>query len=133
MTPRRTGACGVSVICHFAALLLIPLSSPPRVLEDGLTTIARTEGVRGLWRGTSLALFGVTNGAIQFMAYEKMKDWAFGVKRKRYAQTGQPWTANDDKLVRVSALSREGHRFDGRVRSLTRRTLRCPGRASWAR
>jgi solute carrier family 25 folate transporter 32 len=54
----------------------------------------------GLWRGTSLALFGVSNGALQFMAYEKMKVWGFQQKRKAFAIAGKPWSPNDDKLVR---------------------------------
>jgi hypothetical protein len=77
--------------------------SNPRLLTrqgaEGFRSIAANEGPRGLWRGTSLALFGVTNGAIQFMAYEKMKDWAFARRRAQYAQTGRAWTVNDDRLV----------------------------------
>jgi solute carrier family 25 folate transporter 32 len=61
-------------------------------IADGLASIYRTEGVRGLYLGTTLALFGVLNGAIQFMAYEEMKKWAFERRRRR----GKPV----DKLVR---------------------------------
>lgn len=68
-------------------------------LSDGLRSIYRTEGVPGLYRGTLLALFGVSNGAIQFMAYEKMKDWGFERKRQQYAKSGRPYTPADDKLV----------------------------------
>lgn len=66
---------------------------------DGLSTITKTEGVSGLFRGTSLALFGVSNGAIQFMAYEKMKAWGFDRKRKQFASAGKEWTPEVDKLV----------------------------------
>ena len=80
-------------ICYVADCLLIPRA-------DGFTSIYRTEGLRGLYRGTSLALFGVSNGAIQFMGYEEMKRWGFDQKRKRFAKEGREWTPEDDKLVR---------------------------------
>jgi solute carrier family 25 (mitochondrial folate transporter), member 32 len=49
---------------------------------------------------------GVGNGALQFMAYEKMKNWAFERKRRRIAKLGHEWTTDDEKLVRSSALKR---------------------------
>jgi len=69
--------------------------------KDGLSTIIRKEGTVGLFRGTSLALFGVTNGAIQFMAYEKMKAWGFDRKRKQYERAGKEYNREADKLVCV--------------------------------
>ncbi|KIY52577.1 mitochondrial FAD carrier protein [Fistulina hepatica ATCC 64428] len=69
-----------------------------RGLWHGLSTIYRTEGIQGLFRGTSLALFGVSNGAIQFMLYEEMKQWGFARKRRQYAAAGIPWTPEVDKL-----------------------------------
>lgn len=52
----------------------IPTSdSPYRSLSSSLAHIYRNEGIRGLWKGAGLALFGVSNGAIQFMAYEQLK------------------------------------------------------------
>ncbi|KAJ1566689.1 hypothetical protein HK405_008824, partial [Cladochytrium tenue] len=44
-----------------------------RSLWDGLARTYRGEGVRGLYRGIVPALFGVSHGALQFMAYEEMK------------------------------------------------------------
>jgi solute carrier family 25 folate transporter 32 len=73
-------------------------------LSDGLSSILRTEGVAGLWRGTSLALFGVSNGAIQFMAYEEMKNWGFERKRKQFAKKSRIMTPEDDKLVSPNSL-----------------------------
>ena len=72
---------------------------------DGLYTVARTEGYRGLWRGTILALFGVSNGALQFMTYEEMKKWGFAQKRLQMAKAGLTWTPSDDRLVKTISLS----------------------------
>ena len=67
--------------------------------SDGLSTIVRTEGTLGLFRGTSLALVGVSNGAIQFVAYEKMKRWGFDRKKRQYQKAGLEWNTDADKLV----------------------------------
>lgn len=88
-------------IMSMATLLLIVPSH-----QDGFSSIYRSEGLRGLYRGTSLALFGVSNGAIQFMGYEEMKRWGFEQKRKQFAKAGREWTPEDDKLVRVLVMSR---------------------------
>jgi solute carrier family 25 (mitochondrial folate transporter), member 32 len=55
-----------------------------------------------LWKGTSLALVGVSNGAVQFMAYEEMKRWGFERKRKQFAKAGKVMGPEDDKLVSLS-------------------------------
>ena len=67
--------------------------------------IYRDEGCRGLYRGMTLALVGVSNGALQFMVYEKMKSWGFECKRWRFAKLGHEWTVQDDKLVRYALLT----------------------------
>lgn len=46
-----------------------------------------------------MALFGVSNGALQFMTYEKMKQWGFERKRRQFAKAGREWLPADDKLV----------------------------------
>ncbi|KII96037.1 hypothetical protein PLICRDRAFT_48959 [Plicaturopsis crispa FD-325 SS-3] len=77
-------------------------STAYRGLWDGLSSIVRAEGVSGLWRGTSLALFGVSNGAIQFMAYEEMKRWGFERKRRQLEKSGQAWNTTEAKLSNTS-------------------------------
>ncbi|XP_006459782.1 hypothetical protein AGABI2DRAFT_202161 [Agaricus bisporus var. bisporus H97] len=77
-------------------------SNAYRGLWDGLSTIARTEGTTGLFRGTVLALVGVSNGAIQFMAYEKMKAWGFDQKRKQAERTGKAYNQDLDKLSNLA-------------------------------
>ena len=40
---------------------------------DGAQHISRTEGFLGFYRGLVPSLFGVSHGALQFMAYEQLK------------------------------------------------------------
>lgn len=54
-----------------------------RYFSDGLSSIARNEGLPGLYKGAGLALVGVSNGAIQFMAYEELKKWRNNVAARR--------------------------------------------------
>lgn len=78
---------------------------------DGLRRIYHEEGVRGWWKGTSLALFGVSNGALQFMFYEEMKKRAFELQKTQRERDGVPWDQNKEKLVRGTlecSLKREG-------------------------
>lgn len=53
-------------------------------LFGGLVSLVRTEGVKGLYRGMIPALFGVSHGAVQFVAYEQLKYWRQEVKRKKW-------------------------------------------------
>jgi len=79
-------------------------TSPPGSVQSyhglfhGLKSIMTTEGIPGLFRGTTLALFGVSNGAIQFVTYERMKKWGFDMKRQQYLREGREWNPQVDKL-----------------------------------
>ena len=44
-----------------------------RSLTDGVRQIYRSEGIAGFYRGLLPSLFGVSHGALQFMAYEQLK------------------------------------------------------------
>jgi len=45
---------------------------------------------------------GVSNGAIQFVAYEKMKKWGFDQKQRQAERTGKAYNQDLDKLVRTT-------------------------------
>ncbi|CAG0888656.1 unnamed protein product [Darwinula stevensoni] len=42
---------------------------------DCLAKIYRSEGIRGYYKGFVPGIFGVSHGALQFMAYERLKAW----------------------------------------------------------
>lgn len=66
-----------------------PNSHPYRTLTSSLKHIYKTEGFRGLWKGAGLALVGVSNGAIQFMAYEELKKWRSNVEFRKREERGE--------------------------------------------
>ncbi|KAL5488290.1 FLX1 [Sanghuangporus weigelae] len=69
-----------------------------RSLWHGLSSIYRLEGMRGLYKGTSLALFGVSNGALQFMGYEQLKWLCAEQKKRKFAKQGREWTVEAERL-----------------------------------
>ncbi|GAA5894496.1 hypothetical protein JCM8208_006257 [Rhodotorula glutinis] len=70
-----------------------------RGVTHGLATLAREEGLRGMSKGLTLAIVGVSNGAIQFMAYEEMKKRRVELRRKRLGDG-----ASDEEVKTLSNL-----------------------------
>jgi hypothetical protein len=73
-------------------------------LTDGLRSVYRTEGIRGLYKGSLLTLAGTANGSIQFATYEEIKRRRAEMKRKRYQAHGREWHTEDEKLVSAKQL-----------------------------
>ena len=85
-------------------------------LGDGVRSILRTDGLLGFYRGLVPALFGVSHGAVQFMAYEQLKNWrsagptaslssAPGVLQQQQQQQPPRTLTNLDFLV-LSAIAK---------------------------
>ena len=64
----------------------------------GLRAIYKTEGLRGFFHGLTPTLFGVSHGALYFVAYEKLKSWRRMSKQDHIL-------SNTDTIV-ASALSK---------------------------
>lgn len=71
---------------------------------SGAATIFRTEGVAGFYRGLVPSLFGVSHGALQFMAYEQLKVHRFRTRTKSPGSEGSG-LGNVD-LFAISSLSK---------------------------
>jgi solute carrier family 25 folate transporter 32 len=78
-----------------------------RGLWTALRTIYTKEGIRGLYKGSLLALVGVSNGSIQFATYEGIKRRSTDLKRRMYEKKGKEWRVEDEKLV-----SRESGQYE---------------------
>lgn len=71
-----------------------------RSIAHGTFELYRSEGLRGFYRGLLPSLFGVSHGAVQFMAYEQLKNQWAG-KRKG----GKAGLTNSDYVL-LSAVSK---------------------------
>jgi solute carrier family 25 (mitochondrial folate transporter), member 32 len=69
-------------------------------LLSGARQIIDTEGLLGFYRGLLPALFGVSHGAFQFMAYEKLKAY-----RSRRKKTQQVWSMSDSQETSTGDLN----------------------------
>ena len=54
-----------------------------RSMTDGVRQIYQSEGIEGFYRGLLPSLFGVSHGALQFMAYEQLKKFRQGSVGRR--------------------------------------------------
>ncbi|KAF2142932.1 uncharacterized protein K452DRAFT_297449 [Aplosporella prunicola CBS 121167] len=70
-----------------------------RGISHGVSEILRTEGFAGFYRGLVPSLFGVSHGAIQFMAYEQLKHY-------RGSQVGGKSDLSNWDYLYLSALSK---------------------------
>jgi len=68
-----------------------------------LYRLIRDEGFRGASKGMTLALIGVSNGAIQFMTYEELKKWRVESRRKRIGGNESISQEESNKLVNVAS------------------------------
>lgn len=70
-------------------------------MVDALVKIYRHEGIPGLYRGYVPGLFGVSHGALQFMAYEKLKrDY------NKYKKAPSDAKLNPLEYIAMAALSK---------------------------
>ncbi|GAA5970670.1 hypothetical protein JCM3765_005262 [Sporobolomyces pararoseus] len=67
---------------------------------NGLYRLFKEEGFKGGSKGMTLALIGVSNGAVQFMTYEELKKWRVELRRKRIAET----TISEEEIKKLSNL-----------------------------
>ncbi|RMJ21870.1 carrier protein [Aspergillus sp. HF37] len=72
---------------------------------SGAARIFRAEGVAGFYRGLVPSLFGVSHGALQFMAYEQLKIGRFRTRTKAPGSDSGGGLGNVD-LFAISSLSK---------------------------
>ncbi|CAH1776198.1 unnamed protein product [Owenia fusiformis] len=70
-------------------------------MVDTMTKIYKFEGIKGLYKGMLPGVFGVSHGALQFMAYEQLKQ-----KYNSYRERPQDCRFNSMEYIMFAALSK---------------------------
>lgn len=100
-TPRSSASATLTTTSAATGTAAQATPEVYRGLWHGLVSIYRTEGLRGWYRGAGLALFGVSNGAIQFMAYEELKKWRTSVATRKLQREANG-AAVDSSMIKLS-------------------------------
>ena len=74
-------------------------------ITSGVQQILKTEGPIGFYRGLIPALFGVGHGAIQFMTYERLKNYRVRMKKDDHREMVSAKLGNLDYVV-LSGVSK---------------------------
>lgn len=72
---------------------------------DGTRQIFRSDGLAGFYRGLVPSLFGVSHGALQFMAYEQLKRYR-GINGSEGVTGGQKRDLSNTDYLLLSALAK---------------------------
>lgn len=105
-TTRANSPLAYRGVSRMHPLLLSSTTRKTDIKEwkiDGLYRLIRDEGFRGASKGMTLALIGVSNGAIQFMTYEELKKWRVESRRKRIGGNESISQEESNKLVNVAS------------------------------
>ena len=88
-----------------AHILREPGAKPPKAyrgLLHGLVSTVQSEGIAGLYKGVGLAIVGVSNGAIQFMTYEQLKQWRSSMKLRHSVDGSRSYSELELDSVKLS-------------------------------
>ena len=82
-------------------MLTTSSTTGPANFVAGLTSLLRADGPRGLFRGLTPAMLGVSHGAVQFAFYERLK----AARRRARLESGDAGLSSLDVVV-TSALAK---------------------------
>ena len=96
---------------------LFSISSLLRSSVGSTTGESHDEGWRRLYRGTSHALYGISNDTAGSCDTRRMKGQTYEHKRRHFAKLGRAWTAVHEELVRPWRLPLRPNSPIWRIRS----------------
>lgn len=86
---------------------------------QGWRTILRDDGFRGLYRGLTPSLFGVSHGAVQFMVYEGLKNsWRTAKRPDRGHPHGYETTTDDSLAAKKKPSNTSTVLFSGLAKTI---------------